>query len=167
MHLEGIQRLLQSLGARRPVPGLPVYELRRMLWPPILRAVELHKRQLELFDAIRTLPWKAYLHGSEDPVEWELAGPWVEAGPRTWVLPPAVGTAALLEGPLGTGAWQVYLGAHALASELLPDLFRGDLADALAFSERHSVPLLVDAWHDNTEWRVLLEPSAVPGLAAA
>lgn len=167
MSLAGVHRLLQGFGARRLLPGCPVYELRRPLWPPLFRTLELHKRQLEILETIRALPWKIYLHGPEDPSEWELPGPWVDAEPRTWALPPAVATQALLEGPLGCGAWQVYLGAHALAPDLLPDLFRGDLLEAVSFSESHSIPLLVDAWHDNSEWRVLLQPSAVPGLVAA
>ncbi len=91
----------------------------------------------------------------------------MEAGPSTWVVPPAVATQAMLDGPLRPGAWQVYLGAHAMGSERLPDLFRDDLPNAVAFSETHGVPVLLDAWHDNSEWRVLLEPSAVPGLVAA
>jgi hypothetical protein len=35
------------------------------------------------------------------------------------------------------------------------------------FLERYSVPVLVDALHRNSEWRIVLAPAAVPGLAAA
>jgi hypothetical protein len=54
-----------------------------------------------------------------------------------------------------------------VAPERLPNVFHGPPDETVAFVESHGIPVLIDAWHDNDEWRVVVEPSAVPGLAAA
>ena len=167
MNLGAIHHLLAQLGAQRPRAGLPVYDLSRSLWPPLGRARRLHDKQLQLLDALRSLDWSVYLRSGDSPLAWHPPGAWASASRDTWLVPPEPGAADLLDGPLEYGAWQLYLGAHALDPVELPDLFRGDLAEALDALRGHSVPLLVDAWHDNSDWRVALDPAAVPGLAAA
>ncbi len=116
---------------------------------------------------MRALPWNAYLVYSENPHDWELPGTWILAARDTWTVPRHVDDGRLLDQFLHPGNWCLYLAAHALAPELLPNLFDAPAAEAVASVASHGIPVLLDAWHDNDEWRVVVEPSAVPGLAAA
>ena len=55
---------------------------------------------------------------------------------------------------LGLVQRQMYVAPSAVAATDLPDLFKGDqasLPEAIAGLE---LVALIDAWHDNTEWRV-------------
>ena len=167
MTIERLHRLLETYGARRLSQLYSIYELRRALWPPFFRTVQLHKRQLEFLDAVRSLPWQAFVHTGEDPAEWSSGVAWVRASHDTWVIPLELSSELLLDGVLAPGAWQLYLGANSVDPGPLPDLFRSNLDDICEFVAGHSIPVLIDAWHDNSEWRVVLEPSAVPAVAAA
>lgn len=82
-------------------------------------------------------------------------------------MPRSEDSARLLGDFLYLGNWSLYLAPGAVAPELLPDVFRGPPDETVAFVLRHSIPVLIESWYDNDEWRVVVEPSAVPGLAAA
>lgn len=144
----------------------PVYELRKRLWPPLRRTRELHWRQVELLRATRLLPWKTYLACDEDPHEWELTGPWIHAGAHTWIIPHQQSSESLLEGYLAAGGWTVYLAPYALQGANVPSLFDAP-EEVCEYLRSHGVPVMIQAFHDNSEWRVALEPAVVPAMAAA
>ena len=54
------------------------------------------------------------------------------------------------------GNWQLYTAPLPLRSPL-PDSFRVEPATLLAFMRAHRVSLLIDAFHDNTDWSVALD----------
>jgi hypothetical protein len=166
MSLEALHRVLEASGARRLSRGLPVYGLRRTRWPPFGRAEDLHERQVAVMEAVRALPWQAFLRCSRDPGERGLTG-WPRAARDTWRVPPHETARHLLEGFLGPGSWTLYLAPYAIDPTLLPDTFRAELADVSRFVESHGIPVLLDAWQDNSEWRIVVDPAAVPELAAA
>jgi len=85
----------------------------------------------------------------------------------TWTVPRSEDGTRLLDDFLHLGNWNLYLAAYPVAPERLPNVFHGPPDETVAFVESHGIPVLIDAWHDNDEWRVVVEPSAVPGLAAA
>ena len=166
MSLEALHRVLEASGARRLSRGLPVYGLRKTLWPPFGRSEALHERQVVVMEAVRKLPWQAFLRYGEDPRDWDL-GAWPQAARHTWVVPPHETVRHLLGGFLEPGGWTLYLAPYAVDPSLLPDTFRADLGEVARFVEGHGIPVLLDAWHDNTEWRIVVDPAAVPELAAA
>ncbi len=163
MTLEALHRVLEDNGARRLDRGRPLWALRKALWPPFGRDEALRERQIAVLDAVRSLPWQVFLNGAPDGAH----DPWPRAARDTWLVPPREGGRGLLAGRLEEGSWKLYLAPHALDPVLLPDTFQADPEDIEEFVEGHSVPVLVDAWRDNVEWRIVVEPAAVPGLAAA
>lgn len=166
MSLEALHRVLEASGARRLSRGLPVYELRKARWPLFGRAGALHERQVSVMEAVRALPWQAFLAYGENPRDWEL-GAWPQAARGTWQVPPHETARHLLESFLEPGNWSLYLAPYAIDPDLLPDTFRADLGEVARFVEGHGIPVLLDAWHDNDEWRIVVDPAAVPELAAA
>ena len=166
MSLEALHRVLEASGARRLSRGLPVYGLRRALWPPFGRSEALHERQVALMEAVRALPWQAFLRCSRDPRACDLTA-WPRAARDTWLVPPHETARHLLAGLLEPGSWTLYLAPYAIDSSLLPDTFRAELSEVARFVEGHGIPVLLDAWHDNSEWRIVVDPAAVPELVAA
>ena len=63
MTLEALHRVLEQSGARRLARGIPVFALRKALWPPFRRGDLLRERQISVLDAVRSLPWPVFLHG--------------------------------------------------------------------------------------------------------
>lgn len=161
MTLEALHRVLEQSGARRLARGIPVFALRKALWPPFRRGDVLRERQVDVLDAVRSLPWPVFLHGVR------ASSAWPRTARDTWRVPSQEGAAHLLEGLLEPGRWTLYLAPHALDPGLLPDAFAVDLGELTDFAASHSVPVLLAAYRENEEWRIVLEPAAVPGLAAA
>ena len=166
MSLEALHRVLEASGARRLARGLPIYGLRRALWPPFGRGDALHERQVAVMEAVRALPWQAFLRYAEDPREWDLAA-WPQAARDTWRVPPHETARHLLERFLEPGGWTLYLAPYAIDPTLLPDTFRAELSEVARFVEGHGMPVLLDAGQDNSEWRIVVDPAAVPELVAA
>ena len=166
MSLEALHRVLEASGARRLSRGLPVYGLRRALWPPFGRVEALRERQVAVMEAVRALPWQAFLRCARDPRTCDLSA-WPRAARDTWLVPPRETARHLLEGLLEPGSWTLYLAPYAIDPTLLPDTFRAELSEVARFVEGHGIPVLLDAWHENSEWRIVVDPAAVPELVAA
>lgn len=167
MTLARIQALLEAGGARRSSIAHPIYELSRPFSPFGRRSREFSIFQAEVLDSVRALPWPKFLAYAEDPQDWEMPGFWRPAGEATWTPPAELSSLSLLDAYLEPGGWKFYLAPSGIEPAWLPDSYRSQLDDVVRFSMSHRMPVLVDAWHDNTEWRVLVEPSAVPGASAA
>ena len=89
------------------------------------------------------------------------------AARNTWTVPREVGSSQLLDSFLYPGNWHLYLALEAVDLSALPDLFRGSVPDAFSLLEGSGIPVFVDAFHDNSEWRVLLQPAAAARRIAA
>jgi hypothetical protein len=50
----------------------------------------------------------------------------------------------------------VYAAPAAIPAELIPDLFRITPREAGRWIADHHVLVLVESWHDDSEWRVVL-----------
>ena len=167
MTFEQLHHLVASVADRRLSPAYPAYELRGGFWPFSGRSRSLDERQCRVLVALRQLGWPVFLHTSEVPMDAELPGSWGHAARETFSVPREVESRRLLDSLLLPGNWQLYLASEAVDPSSLPDLFRGSLADAFAIVEGLGVPALVDAFHDNTEWRILLQPAVAERRAAA
>jgi hypothetical protein len=159
--LEGLHRVLEQCGARRLARDVPVFALRKTLWPPFRRSDLLHERQASILDAVRSLPWSVFLHGVR------ASSAWPRTARDTWCVPTQERAADLLAGVLEPGRWTLYLAPHALDPSVLPDAFGGDLGELTDFVASHSVPVLLEAYRANEEWRIVVEPAAVRGRVAA
>ncbi len=115
--------------------------------------------QARVFEAVRSMSGTVYLLPSDDPSEDYPAWSWEHADVGTWVLPPEATLEALFRGPLNVGAWRIYVAEEPAPAEDAPDLFRGPTIAALDFLERYGARVVLDAWHDNSEWRVAVELS--------
>ena len=115
--------------------------------------------QVQLLETVRQLPGTVFLQYDEDPQEWEL-GEWPSHGHNMWEIPPSMASDVLLAGYLEAGSWYLYVARESKRPEDRWDAFRGDLGELVKLLETHGVSALIDAWHDNTEWRVIL-PTAI------
>ena len=144
-----------------------MYELRGGFLPFSRRSRSLDERQRRVLAAIRELGWPVFLCISESPPLEELPGSWGHAARETWAVPRDVDSSLLMDSFLYVGNWRLYAALEAVDPTALPDLFGGSLSDAFSIVEGSGIPALVDAFHDNSEWRVLLQPAATARRTAA
>ena len=117
--------------------------------------------------AIRALPWTPFLRTIESPRDHGLTGSWQLAARETWVIPMDENSPDLLAMFLFLGGWPLYLAVDPIPHRSLPDCFRTPPLELSDFVESHGIPVLVEAYHDNNPWRLVVEPAAVPGVVAA
>ena len=142
-----LEETLRSAGAEA-VPGkTPIFELGEVPDPETLE---------RLLDIVRDFDGTPYLLPSDDPRHEAPEYDWVNPDSDTWELPEDAPSGALLDGLLADGAWRVYVAGRPAPAEDVPDLFRGPTIAALDFLERYGATVVIDAWHDNTQWRVAL-----------
>jgi len=97
----------------------------------------------------------------------EITGSWQLAARETWLLPADENSPDLLEKLLFLGDWTLYLAVDPVPPTSLPDCFQSTPLELSDFVESHGIPVLVEAYHDNNPWRLVVEPAAVPGVVAA
>ena len=133
-----------------PVPGrVTMYEL---------SGDESREARTRLLTLVRRFEGVSYLLPSDDPTQRGGEFNWVHSEAGTWIVPVDASSEALLSGALQPGAWRVYVAAQPAPAEDAPDLFRGPGIAALDFLERYGVSVVLDAWHDNSRWRVAFIP---------
>ncbi len=164
MTFEQLHHLVEMVSDRRLSPVYPVYELRTGFLPFSRRTRSLAERQLQVFQALRRLDWPMFVARTAMPA---VTGAWAHAVRETWAIPREVESADLLSKQLAAGRWKLYLSLEPIDRTAIPDLFEGSLAEAFATVEAVGIPVLVDAFRDNTEWRVLLQPAAAAVRAVA
>ncbi len=167
MTFEQLHSVLASVSDRRLSPNHLVYELRPGRLPFTRRSRSLPRRQRRALSALREVGWPLFAAIDADPRELGLAGTWVQAAARTWLVPPEGATQALLERWLHDASYQLYLAREPVDAAALPDLFRRPLSDAVAWVEGHALAALLDSLHDEREWRILVQPGVVPTALAA
>ena len=116
---------------------------------------------------VRTESWTPYIYYDEDPKDWELTGSWIQCGANTWTIPQEQSSSDLLDGFLNPGGWTIYLASFPLTGVPIPDFFHINASDAADFIRSHSIPALIQAFFDNSEWRIALEPAVEPMVNAA
>lgn len=166
MTLDEVHKLLVAWKVPRLSPHFHVYELRRRLWPPIIRTLRLHEQQRELLRAVRALQWKVFLGYDEKPGEWGAEGRWLQVAHDTWVVPPDASSKNLLDRYLSPGGWTIYLAERPI-TEVVPYAFERSPKEICEFVRSRGIPVLVQAHADNSEWIVALEPAVVPMARAA
>ena len=164
MTIEELHRVLELASNRRLSSAFPLYELRRSLLSVLGVVAPLDRRQLLVLDAARSLPWSSYLHFPDRGVA--LRG-FQHAAELTWLVPAPLPNRAFLDAPLSSGGWQLYLGAAAVVPTRIPSLYADPFPDIFSSIESNAIPVLIHAAGGNREWRVVVQPSAVPAAIAA
>jgi hypothetical protein len=164
--LAQLGQLLESVGAHPLSAAYPVWELARPRIPFSRRARRFSEAQPRVLDAIRALPWVPFLRTAEAPREHGLTGSWQLAARETWLLPADENSGELLGKLLFLGDWTLYLAVDPVPATSLPDCFRSTPFELSSFVESHGIPVLVEAFHDNNPWRLVVELAAVPGVVA-
>lgn len=164
MTLEELHRVLELASNRRLSSAYPLYELRRSLLSVLGIIAPLDRRQLMVLDAARSLPWSSYLHL---PARRALLHGFQYAAELTWSVPAPLPSQVFLDAPLSSGGWKLYLGATAVFPTRIPSLYDDPFPDIFESIESNAIPVLVDAAPGNRDWRVVVQPSAVPAAIAA
>jgi hypothetical protein len=111
--------------------------------------------QIEIMEALRGLPGNIYVTSQEEPEPAEVEG-WQRIGEHTWLVPPSMSSRVSLQLYLEAGAWQMYVADTPVKASDLPDLFKFDSDEGPKELAEVGVLALIDAWHDNTAWRVAI-----------
>ena len=167
MTIPQINQLLLSWGIPSFSTRCQIYQLKRKWWPSIGQNRLLLERQIDILNAIRLLPWEIFLVSAENPNEWELDGPWIEAAENTWIIPAKQSTDTLFNGYLASGRWVLYLAPQALPNDAILNLLSAPVEDVCGFLQSNSIPAMVQALQENSKWRIALEPAVVPMVAVA
>ena len=167
MPLARIRRLLADGGATRLAAEHPLWELSAPWWPFGRRARRFDGIQVEILQAGSTLPGQAHLVIDESPQDYDVGGSWTHAHTRTFRIPEDCDLAVLNQRVLLLGGWAVYVAYEALDPSVIPDAFRTRPDQVATFAKAHSIPLLVQAFHDNDPWRLWVAEVDAPQEAAA
>jgi hypothetical protein len=167
MSLVAIRRALLELRARRLSAEDPVWELSGPWWPFSRRARRFETVRVEILEAARALTEPLYLVIDENPQEFDVGGSWAHAQSRTWVVPEGCDLAVLGRRVLEQGDWAMYCRVEPVLPDEIPDSFRKPPAELADFAAGHSIPLLIQAFHDNDPWRLWVEEVSSQREAAA
>lgn len=111
--------------------------------------------QTAVMEVVRGLPGNTYVTSHEERESAEAEG-WERVAEHTWLLPPSMPSRASLHGYFETGVWQMYVAEGPVEASDLPDLFKFDSNEGAKRLAGLGITALIDAWHDNTEWRVAI-----------
>ena len=142
---------LTRVGATRVDTSSDLYEIDSGL---IVGAQRYRGAQLAILEVIRRLRDPRFLRFDERPTEWGLE--WIAEGRHTWRVPETEPAATTLRDFLHYGNWTLYAAPAAVASDDIPDFFRGSPSELQRWIDQHGVVLLIDSWHDDTAWCVAL-----------
>ena len=165
MLLTEVRRALETGLARRESQGKDVWLLDTGPWWRLFRDFRrLEATKVAVLAAAWRLPWPLFLL-PEEPLEPELAA-FLSPDGAAWRVDKTKSAEAFYqtEPASSLGNWQLYAAEQALTVATL-DTFRVTPEEVLSFMAAHNVMLLIDVFHDDTDWCVaLLEP---PGLVSA
>jgi hypothetical protein len=149
----------ESGDIRRRDPALLVWDLGRP--GPFAR----HRRQRreavtvcrrEVLTTLLGWGGPVFLRHPEPPKDYKIPGNWQPADEATWLVPPDFNPDdAGGKHWLSLGDWRFY-SAPGPAQGKWPDVFRCRAADLLAWMSARSVRVLVESFHDDTDWVVAL-----------
>lgn len=166
MLLTEVRQVLDSGLARRRSPGKEVWPLDSGPWWRLFKDFRrLQATKLDLLAAVWRLPLPLFL-APEEPFEPEL-GPFLSRDGAAWRVDKTKTAEAFhqIEPASGLGNWQLYAAETAL-TVALPDTFRVAPEAVLSFMAEHHLTLLIDVFHDDTDWCVaLLEPASLTSAA--
>jgi hypothetical protein len=161
MLLTEVRQALETGLARRASGGQDVWFLDTGPWWHLFRDFQrLEVTKLDVLRATWRLPKPLFLVPQE-PLEPELAE-FLNRDGTAWRVDKTKGAGAFYrtEPASGLGNWQMYAAERPLTVSL-PDTFRTRPEKVLTFMAEQNVNLLIDVFHDDTDWCIaLLEPDS-------
>ncbi|MCI0641955.1 MAG: hypothetical protein L0Y72_31150 [Gemmataceae bacterium] len=148
----------QSADIRRREDALSVWDLRL---PRLFSRRRRQRREAvatcrrELLTALLASTGPIFLMHKEPPKEYAIPGNWRSAGEASWVVPADFN----LDDPVvrhwlfDLGDWRFYSSVGPVAGKW-PDVFRCGAAELLAWMSANAVRVLIESFHDDTEWVV-------------
>jgi hypothetical protein len=147
----------QGEDLRRRDPALPVWDLGR---PGLFSHNRRRRRESvaacrqELLATLVGSEGQVFLVHPEPPGEYNVPGIWRPADEATWLVPPDFNPEDRAgKHWLSLGDWTFYR-APGPAEGKWPDVFRCRAADLLAWMSGKAVLILVESFHDDTDWVV-------------
>lgn len=160
--LSAIASILDDGRAQRPDAGLRVWRLEYGPLLKLLRDAEVARTKTLLLEAAWEWPGPLFF-APGNPLEEDVR-PFVQPDGRAWRVDKrrtasdfyATDSASRL------GNWQLYAAERPV--EALPDAHRTSPADLIAFMDANGIVLLIDSFHDDTDWCVAIceQQSAEP-----
>jgi hypothetical protein len=166
MSLSEIQEILEGSPARRRTAGKDVWLLDTGPWWRFFSNFQrLESTKESLLEAAWRLPCDLFFV-PEEPLNKELV-PFLQHDGTAWRIDKRRSSKEFYgtEPASGLGNWQLYAAMKPLASRT-SDTFRASPEAILAFMAAHGVVLLIDVFHDDTDWCVAVLNS-VPSPSAA
>ena len=159
MSLAELRAILQSGTSRRARSNLDVWLLDTGPWWRLFRdSAGLERTKAALLAAIWRLPEPVFMNPSI-PLDHEVA-PFVEPMAGGWRLNRSRSAEEFhrTEPVSVFGNWQLYVSPQPVAAHI--DALRAPAEEVLEFMERNGIRLLVDAFHDDSEWLVAIREPA-------
>ena len=156
MSLADIRTILDAGPAHRVEPGKDVWLLDTGPWWRLFTAYDaLEAAKLQILEAAWRLPSPLFLLPPE-PIDEEFA-PFVTRDAPAWRLDRTRTADSFYEAePTSTlGNWQLYAAARPVPIPN-PNTFRTKPHAILDFMRLHGVSLLIDVFHDDTDWCVAI-----------
>jgi hypothetical protein len=157
MHLNDIREILNQSSARRPAPGFDVWllETHPGPWWKLRSSPNIEPIKLAILNAAWQLPRELYLN-PEVPLDSELRPFLLDDGPP-WRVDKTKSAERFYatEPASGLGNWQLYAGAK-YVTDGIPNTFKTDPAALIHFMTEHDIVLVIDVFHDDTDWCVAL-----------
>ena len=152
--LSAIASTLDASRAQRPDPGLHVWRLEYGPLLKLLRDSEVARSKASLLDAAWQLPGPLFF-APGNPIEEDLQ-PFVQPDGRAWRIDKSRTASDFYatEPASRLGNWQLYAAERPV--EALPDAHRTSPADLIFFMTANRITLLIDAFHDDTDWCVAI-----------
>jgi len=98
-----------------------------------------------------------YLNYSEDPMEDQIPGKWIEVGKHVWRIPPEISSYVdILYRWLSYGNWLLYKSSP--ESPVWRFAWRGDINGIIESMVRANIQFCIYAFHDNDPWFIFLNP---------
>jgi len=151
-----IERVLTAMDAKRAKDYSAIWTIDQLVWPFGSRHKELSAGSTEILKLLIQSEVGAYLVIDEEDEMVRVPHAHRVERDCTWQVEPCIMLEDLQSGPLHYGNWSLY-GARVLVDPThLPDTYRISSSECLQSFRDLGVRYLLQAWPDETHWRLAM-----------
>jgi hypothetical protein len=164
--LPSLLDLLLAAGAKRAHSVHAVWDLGEPHWPFGTRARRVDEgRQQILQWLLEHVPTLYFVTGESDEMG-AVGGALATGIEHTWQLRHGISRAELESAVLHYGGWSLYARPEPMNPADLPDSFDTEPGELVETLKRLNLGLLVEAWHDDVDWRLAFTDESLLRAAA-